>query len=391
MKRLLWLAVAVLLLPACRAARSNAAGYSSTARQPTPYVASRPPEPAPAPPRGPVYGPPPAPPQWSGSPEPPPVTSSVSREFVWAPTLGEARASARAQGKMVFIETGRDACGNCQALKRKVIPSPNVAPALGEIAVGYYDDCERDPQSESFRLLVAQLPRAMILPLVGFFTPDMRWVHGFSGHREESEFLGDIAAARTAYRRIAEAERPTPAREVAEAPVRAVAVPTSLPGQSLPDEELADVTAVTDEGAVAAAPTPAPAPPSDMVAALPATPIEVPAPAAPPAPSAPAPIEAPTPVPAAAPAATPETDVGAWARGELARAVAALGSGDVATTRTILASVREKAAGTPEGRQADKGDLAIYAVSRMTGPDAATVKAQAAKDLKNTVWADLFR
>lgn len=404
MKRPLWIAGALLgalvVLPSCRTQRANRAGYSAPppprttgTYQPRPRNITPPPQP---------YEPdysgsatPAAPPSYSRAPAPPPSTSAAppvaySREFVWAGSLDEARRIARQQGKMVFIETGRDACGNCQELKRKIIPSAGVYSALGEVAVGYYDDCERDPNSEAFRALMAQLPRAMILPLVGFFTPDMRWVHGFSGHTDEAKFLGDIATAKSSFRRIAEADVPSTTREVAEAPAAATAPAATLPveatpadalaTESLPADEIADVTTMVAE---VSAPAPAPAPEVAAVVS-PAAPIEIPAAAAPAAPAAPS-----TPVEAPAPA--PTTDVREWARAELRRAAAALAAGDVATTRSILESVREKADGFPEGREADKGDIAIHAKSCLAKADSATVRADAAKALRGTVWADLFQ
>jgi hypothetical protein len=358
----------------------------------------------------------------SATPPPPPPSASPSYTlpgsgaFHWIPSLAQARETARAQGKLIFLETGRDACGNCQALKNKIIPQPSVASELGAIAVGYYDDCDRDPNSAAYRVLKDNLPSAVMLPLVGWVTPDMRWVYGFSGHRDEARFRQDIATARATYLRMAEGERPAaPERELAQAPVRAVLVPTSLPAEEIADvSELGeDVFApeaapapVVQEPAFETTPAPlpievappeAPAVPEVVVApeAVAPAPLAPPAPPAPPveAPAPPAPVVVSSPVKTTVPVATADEAVRTWARDALRRAADALRARDVAGARTLLAEVRARAQGAPEAREAEKGDVAIRALRRLDAApaaDAPALRADAARALQGTVWADLF-
>ncbi len=382
---------------------------------------------------------------------------------------------ARASGRMIFIETGRPSCGNCQGLRNDVIPNPAVNGELGAMAVGYYVDCDQEPNSQGYQLLVQNLPGAAMLPLVGFVTPDLRWVHGYSGGRNVSRFRQEIATARAAYSRLASIDAPV-------SPVQTAALPTRSLG-SLPDEELADVSReLADErmldagAAVAEAPIEralvvAPTAPTTasvldapaiaevasaaavaeaaaaaraeaqaradavlaaareterqaaaeralaaeqalaaerveaerlaaedraraaLAAALAAVPeTNVTAIVSPRA----TPIFAPAAPVATAPglAAGTEGDVRTWAQAELRRAASALSSRDYASARAILASVREKAGSAPEGREAAKGDVAIWNLRKIeragTPDDAVRLRARAKADLEATVFEALF-
>jgi hypothetical protein len=73
--------------------------------------------------------------------------------FLWAPTLNDAQNDARRTNRLVFLEAGRPNCGNCQALKNKVIPDPQVSGSLGAVSVGFYDDIDSHPNSAAVRVL----------------------------------------------------------------------------------------------------------------------------------------------------------------------------------------------------------------------------------------------
>jgi hypothetical protein len=93
-------------------------------------------------------------------------------------------------------------------------------------------------------------------------------------------------------------------------------------------------------------------------------------------------------------AAGTEGDVRTWAQAELRRAASALSSRDYASARAILASVREKAGSAPEGREAAKGDVAIWNLRKIeragTPDDAVRLRARAKADLEATVFEALF-
>jgi|GEM_PF-3354080 len=362
MKRIAWLALApvvVAITAGCKSdPQSTAQRYDSAAIPQTPgtpqppayapppgyqprLVSSRPvgPTTAPYPPPGTTYTPPATPytPPLGAPPPVAPAPSSGSTSFQWASSLAEAQQIARQTGRLVLIEAGRDRCKNCQELKNTIIPA--MATELGQSVVGYYDDVDRDAGSQAFWALRNNLSSAVTLPLVGFFTPDLRWVHGFSGHTDPSKFRSDVERARTMSRSQGALPRDGASRE------------TGMLG-SLPDAELADVG-------------------DELVADL----------------EAPAAVEASPVLAAAAP-----LDDGAWARQALSRAASALTARDYDGARAILASVRERAKDAPEAREAAKGDVAIWNLRRMERDPAAAsaVKERAQKDLRDTVWVSLF-
>lgn len=359
MKRIAWLALAPLAAFAvgCNSPQ-QAQNYNSSVAVPqpqTPPPAQTPPPgyqprivssrvvPTPGAPAQP-YTPPPtytpsAPPPAYAPPSPAAPAPSMGGTFQWASSLAEAQQIARQTGRLVLIEAGRDRCKNCQELKNSIIPA--MAAELGQSVVGYYDDVDRDAGSQAFWALRNNLSTAVTLPLVGFFTPDLRWVHGFSGHTDAAKFRSDVERARSMSRSQGALPRDGTSRETAML-------------TSLPDAELADVgdELVADLEAHAAAP------------ALATTALE-----------------------AAAP-----VDAGTWAREALARAASALTDRDYDGARAILASVRERAKDAPEAREAAKGEVAIWNLRRMErDPAAATeVKERAQKDLRDTIWVSLF-
>jgi hypothetical protein len=422
-----------LSLGACKGSSSAGArpqttyAPRATYSQPTPYVATPPayssPTPAPAPGPAPAYA-------------PTPSGTASHGAFAWYPSLAQAAAEARATGRLVFLESGKPDCGNCQVLKNQIIAGEAVGSDLASMSVGYYDDIAREPYSQAFNLLQKNLPYAVMLPLVGWVTPDLQWVHGFSGGHDAAQFRNEIATARAMSRRFASAGGPSSGTTNAEPPPLA-----NAPRPTFPDPELADVGGdVLGQGEVdlatpavakalagpdsppPAAPAPAPTPVAPTTSSPPATagtgpepivpilppsppPGEMPMPptGGPPPTPDPAPVVAPpsasttvpdptTPATGTAPAAT--DDGAAWAQKALAEAAAALKDGDVSKTRAILAEVKARRHGLPEEREADKGEVAIYnlgLIRRASGPEeAARLKAKAAADLKNTVWAGLF-
>jgi hypothetical protein len=392
MKRVALAAPFVLVTAACLGNRPYSAGSFS----PNPASSYSLPTPAPGRSASPPVtatarsysrpAPVPAPPP---STHPPAPTPSRGGDFRWAGSVREAQDAARAAGKMVLVEAGRAACGNCQKLKNQVIPA--VSSDLGGACVGYYLDVDYDTSSATFLALRNNIVGAGSLPLVGFFTPDMRWLHGFWGGRGESALLQELATARSQFRRVAGLDVVEPVREVAAAPATAISFDRSLPA-----EELADVTAALGEEAG----TPlvsADAPPA--IAAAPAE-VLVPSPVQAPASSEPAPVATAAPPPSAvegpAPAAPapvdPEASTRSWARDSLEKARVALEGRDFATARALLDEVRERASGLPESREAEKGDVAIYLLKRSvaTPAEKGSIADRACRVLKGTLWLPLF-
>jgi hypothetical protein len=404
MKRSLALLV-VVPLAACSGSGSapRTAAYSSPSYPSSPVYARTAPAPAPA------YA--------YSSPAPvasAPHAFASGGRFEWRDTLAQAQAEARASGRLVFVEAGRDACGNCQALLHQVIPDPTVSAELGATSVGFFCNVDYNPGSPAFGVLSRNLPNAVILPLAGWMTPDLRYVHGFSGHTSVSQFRAELARARSLYTASIEADAPAARTAMAE-----------VPAASLPESELADVgAALGDESAATpatpvastetAAPVPAesapavtlappvpetaPAPESAPVPAPAASePVPVPAPPVAEPPPAPAPVVAPAPAPLAPPpvasAPTPSRDE--WVQEALRRALAALDKDDVAGAREILASIRAHGVSGADARETDKGEVAIWNLRRLHAAGdrvdvARKVREEAMRSLAGTVWAALF-
>ncbi len=337
---------------------------------------------------------------------PPPAMPTPSYGFNWSSSLRQAQESARAQGKLIFLEAGRKACTNCMLLKNEIIPSASVNGELGSMSVGYYDDVDLTPYSEAFNLLQANVTGAGTLPLCGWVTADLRWVHGFWGRRDASKFIAEIGTARSTYQRMAAAARPATSVELGRLPSIG----------SLPDAELADVTAeLLDDKMIdtstgipnampveqaGAAPVLAATEPVEAPAPEPALPTEV---ASVPETNVP-PVFAsmnprlmptiPTSIPVAAPATSTENSSREFVRDELKRAAAALAARQYTEARSILSDVKARAAGMPESREADKGEVAIYNLRKLekarVSVDADKIRATAQRDLKDTIWMSLF-
>ena len=65
----------------------------------------------------------------------------------WHVHWDDALAAARREGKLVFIEMGREACGNCRTLVQSIVPRPRVAELLKKHFVGLASDAD-DPEPQ---------------------------------------------------------------------------------------------------------------------------------------------------------------------------------------------------------------------------------------------------
>jgi hypothetical protein len=193
----------------------------------------------------------------------------------WFQDLDEARSAARASGKLIFIDYGRYACGNCRRLVSNVLPNPMVRHRLAAVAVGLASDCDRaDPRVE--RILSQRLGHASMLPFVAVVTHDLRWVTGWSGGMEVHGVAREISTCETWLRsqRGPTASTSAPAPRAARAPVAAArqgpvaAVRTTTPAASGASASRSQSGAATvpvagaPSRAVAPAPAAAPARPA---------------------------------------------------------------------------------------------------------------------------------
>jgi hypothetical protein len=202
----------------------------------------------------------------------------------WKESLDDAQREARALSKVILIEYGRKACGNCRVLVAKLLPQPQVATRFASTCVGLAAECDppkADPRVEA--LFARHLPNANMLPFVALVTPDLGWITGWAGGTDVPSLCRAVCLAESW---IAKCAKPAaPAAPITKAPVP----PPAPPPAPLP----------TPAPAVAKAPTPAPAP-----ARLPAPPPVRTGPPAVAAAPVPAPLPAPTALPPPRPVAT---------------------------------------------------------------------------------------
>jgi thioredoxin-related protein len=97
----------------------------------------------------------------------------------WHSRWADALAAARREGKTVFVELGREACGSCRTLVQSVVPRPDVAAVLQAHFVALAADADdTEPEVEE---LAMNLEDAMMLPFVLFADAEGRFLEGSSG------------------------------------------------------------------------------------------------------------------------------------------------------------------------------------------------------------------
>lgn len=334
-----------------------------------------------------------------------PAPMPAPTTFTWHQRLADAQAEARRTGRLILCLSTKPGCTLCDKFKDQIVPQTRgrVAP----MAVGYVYDIRRPEVPQVDQTLRANLRGATLMPLVGFLTPELRWVHGFWGPTDAGQFAGDIRTARGIY------------------PVRTLSVvPTGTPDTtgmvavvnefgerewSLPGDVWA-TEAPEPEDAITGRPVPSGAPGQPAGAPLPAdTPVLADAPALAPTPlaidpgpvaSGP-PVAAPTPLaeapaapqPTAPPAPTPSADPESWGRETLERALQQIQIGDYDGARTTLAEIRRRLPDSALAREAAKGNVAIYnhkKAQTASGVERDRVLARAQRDLGDTMWGVLF-
>ncbi len=258
----------------------------------------------------------------------------------WYRSLDEAQTAARRTGKLIFIDSGRLRCGNCRTLIGDVVPSPRVRERMARIAIGLSDEIDR-PDPRVMQILERGVPNAEMLPLVGFVTPELRWVTGWSGHMDVEGVCGYLAIAEQRWQQVqtfrartgampaplsAPAQRPLSTEPKPVAPRPAVTLPAQSPAPSRHDDGGCELPSAARARAAA------PAPPRPVEPPVAPT-VEPRALRSPPAPT-------PTPVPPLAESPRPPVRAPAMAK-SLPLPVAAV---TPPSTGTLLSRVRAAAA-----------------------------------------------
>lgn len=109
----------------------------------------------------------------------------------WHTRFADALAEAKREGKFVFVEYGRSACGNCRALVEGIIPQASVAALLNEHFVCLASDCDR-PESEIRAIGARHMAYARALPFCLYLNRDGEFVHGTQGGVSLYTFREDL-------------------------------------------------------------------------------------------------------------------------------------------------------------------------------------------------------
>ncbi len=117
----------------------------------------------------------------------------------WNTRWKDALATAKTGNKLVFVEFGRELCGQCRALVQTVVPRPDVAPLLQQHFVAVASDCD-DPEDEVIAL-AEKLEDAQMLPFVLFADSNGCFLEGSSGAVHAASFAKTL-------QRLVDAHRP---------------------------------------------------------------------------------------------------------------------------------------------------------------------------------------
>ena len=112
-----------------------------------------------------------------------PKDKPVSRAepFRWYTRWSEAKAAAERQGKLILCMSTRPRCTLCNKFKTQT--APQCLRSLEPLAVGYVYQIFNPEKPGVDSVIRRNLPGATLMPLVGFLTTDMEWVHGFWGNQ----------------------------------------------------------------------------------------------------------------------------------------------------------------------------------------------------------------
>lgn len=112
----------------------------------------------------------------------------------WFTTLAAAKAVAGPAKKKIFIDYGREACGNCRDVVENVIPTDAVKRAINDGFVAVAIDCDQ-PDPAVRALGAAHMSFARMLPFLIYTDADGKFLHGTQGGKSASELLADLELA----------------------------------------------------------------------------------------------------------------------------------------------------------------------------------------------------
>lgn len=105
----------------------------------------------------------------------------------WQTTWADAAARAKAEGRTIFIEMGRQQCSNCRSLVEIVCRQAGTEALLKEHFVPLASDCD-NPEPEVLEMAMASLSGATMLPFVLFADADGNVLGSHSGTIDPKQF-----------------------------------------------------------------------------------------------------------------------------------------------------------------------------------------------------------
>jgi tetratricopeptide (TPR) repeat protein len=115
----------------------------------------------------------------------------------WAVSLSEARQRASAQQKLIFVEVGRQGCGNCQRMDQLLYPAFDFEALLVPMVPIKVDLDSSEGQALALRYEIDETPSVLVV------TPEGRLAFLMQGFQNAPDFYRHIHEQLDAYRRFA--------------------------------------------------------------------------------------------------------------------------------------------------------------------------------------------
>ncbi|UCH98531.1 MAG: protein-disulfide reductase DsbD [Candidatus Aminicenantes bacterium] len=103
----------------------------------------------------------------------------------WISSLEEGKSLARAENKLMMIDTYADWCVACKELEKYTFKTPEVSGRLKDFVLVKLDFTKRNEANEELRKSL----KVIGMPTVIFFKPDGTEIHRFYGFKKKDEFL----------------------------------------------------------------------------------------------------------------------------------------------------------------------------------------------------------
>ena len=118
--------------------------------------------------------------------------------FLWYLDWDDAVAEARRTGRLIYCLSTKPDCHMCEAVRDESVAA--YSSDMQRFCVGYMYNIlnpDKNPQiSRVDGVLRRNLVGYSMMPLTGWVTPDLQWVHGFHGWKKPDEFRGEMTRAR---------------------------------------------------------------------------------------------------------------------------------------------------------------------------------------------------